>query len=144
MYGGFMSRLTELISHIKNKDPQIGVELDITDWETVGLEIPLLVNMQPTGKYLGEAYHQAGGVPAVMHALLQEGKLHGDALMANGKTVEENYTKQLAALYSETLLPLNAVQASRAVYFWVLGERKLPTVNELRELSNRFEPVLTS
>ncbi len=68
----------------------VGVALDIKDWETVGLNIPLIVNMQPAGKYLGEAYHQAGGVPAVMHALLQEGKLHGHALMVNGKTVAEN------------------------------------------------------
>ncbi|MBF0278895.1 MAG: dihydroxy-acid dehydratase family protein [SAR324 cluster bacterium] len=77
--------------HINAIARQVGVELDIRDWETVGFEIPLLVNMQPTGKYLGEAYHQAGGVPAVMCALLQEGKLHGEALMVNGKTVAENY-----------------------------------------------------
>lgn len=68
----------------------IGVELDITDWEKFGLEIPLLVNMQPAGEYLGEAYHQAGGVPAVMNELLKNGKLHGQALTVNGKTVGAN------------------------------------------------------
>ncbi|HHZ72384.1 MAG TPA: dihydroxy-acid dehydratase [Gammaproteobacteria bacterium] len=66
------------------------VELDISDWETVGLAVPLLVNLQPAGEYLGEAYHQAGGVPAVMHELLKAGKLHGSSMTVAGSTVEEN------------------------------------------------------
>ena len=52
--------------------------------------MPLLVNMQPAGEYLGEDYFRAGGLPAVMHELLQAGRLHGDALTINGKTVAEN------------------------------------------------------
>ena len=66
------------------------VELDISDWQTVGLDVPLLVNLQPAGEYLGEAYHQAGGVPAVMHELLKAGKLHGSSMTVAGSTVEEN------------------------------------------------------
>ncbi|MDP6266358.1 MAG: IlvD/Edd family dehydratase [Arenicellales bacterium] len=66
------------------------IELDISDWETVGLTIPLLVNLQPAGEYLGEAYHQAGGVPAVMHELLKAGRLHGDSMTVAGSTVKEN------------------------------------------------------
>jgi len=66
------------------------IELDISDWETVGLAIPLLVNLQPAGEYLGEAYHQAGGVPAVMHELLKAGRLHGNSMTVAGSTVEEN------------------------------------------------------
>ena len=66
------------------------VPLDIGDWQSVGLAIPLLVNLQPAGEHLGEAYHQAGGVPAVMNELLHAGKLHGDALTVAGTTVEEN------------------------------------------------------
>ena len=66
------------------------IELDISDWETVGLAIPLLVNLQPAGEYLGEAYHQAGGVPAVMHELLKAGRLHGDSMTVAGSTVKEN------------------------------------------------------
>ena len=76
--------------HINAIARLIGVELDITDWQTLGLKIPLLVNMQPAGEYLGEAYHQAGGVPAVMNELLKNGKLHGHALTVNGKTVQAN------------------------------------------------------
>ena len=66
------------------------VNLQIEDWEKVGLAIPLLVNLQPAGEYLGEAYHQAGGVPAVMHELLKAGKLHGNSMTVAGSTVEQN------------------------------------------------------
>ena len=66
------------------------IELDISDWETLGLAVPLLVNLQPAGEYLGEAYHQAGGVPAVMHELLKAGRLHGDSMTVAGSTVKEN------------------------------------------------------
>ena len=76
--------------HINAIASHIGVELDIEEWETIGLDIPLLVNLQPAGEYLGEAYHLAGGVPAVMHELLRAGKLHGDALTCDGTTISEN------------------------------------------------------
>ena len=53
-------------------------------------DVPLLVNMQPAGKYLGEEYYRAGGVPAVMNELLKAGRIHADALTVNGKTMGEN------------------------------------------------------
>jgi len=68
----------------------MGVDLTIEDWQTVGHDLPLLVNCQPAGEYLGEAFHRAGGVPAVMSELLKAGKLHGDALTVTGRTVGEN------------------------------------------------------
>ena len=68
----------------------IGVKLAIEDWETIGYDVPLLVNMQPAGDYLGEDYYRAGGLPAVMHELLAAGRLHGDALTINGKTMADN------------------------------------------------------
>ena len=55
--------------------------------------MPLLVNMQPAGEYLGEEYYRAGGLPAVMHELLEAGRLHGDALTINGKTVADNVAR---------------------------------------------------
>ena len=76
--------------HINAIARHIGVELAIEDWEKVGYDVPLLVNMQPAGAYLGEDYYRAGGLPAVMHELLGAGKLHGDALTINGRTVAEN------------------------------------------------------
>jgi dihydroxy-acid dehydratase len=68
----------------------VGVELNNDDWEKVGYAVPLLVNLQPTGMYLGEEYHRAGGVPAVINELMQGGKIHKSAPTVNGKTIGEN------------------------------------------------------
>ena len=76
--------------HINAIARHIGVPLSIEDWETIGYDVPLLVNMQPAGKYLGEEYHRAGGLPAVLHELMQAGRIHADALTINGKTIGEN------------------------------------------------------
>jgi len=76
--------------HINAIARHVGVKLTIEDWEKVGLDVPLLVNMQPAGKYLGEEYFRAGGLPAVMHELLKAKRIHADALTINGKTMGEN------------------------------------------------------
>jgi dihydroxy-acid dehydratase len=68
----------------------VGVALSTEDWETIGYDVPLLVNMQPAGEYLGEEYYRGGGLPAVMHELLAAGRLHGGARTINGKTIAEN------------------------------------------------------
>jgi len=79
--------------HINAIAQHVGVELKIEDWEKIGYDVPLLVNMQPAGEYLGEEYFRAGGLPAVMHELLQAKRLHGDALTINGKTYAENVAR---------------------------------------------------
>ena len=66
------------------------MKLSIEDWETVGYDLPLLVNMQPAGKYLGEEYFRAGGLPAVMREVFKAGRGHADALTVNGKTMGDN------------------------------------------------------
>jgi dihydroxy-acid dehydratase len=76
--------------HINAIARHVGVPLSIEDWETIGYEVPLLVNMQPAGKYLGEEYYRAGGLPAVLHELAAAGRIHAHALTINGKTVGEN------------------------------------------------------
>jgi dihydroxy-acid dehydratase len=76
--------------HINAIARHIGVKLAIEDWETIGYDVPLLVNMQPAGHYLGEEYFRAGGLPAVMNELLQAGRIHADALTVNGRTMGEN------------------------------------------------------
>jgi dihydroxy-acid dehydratase len=68
----------------------VGVQLSTKDWQTVGYDVPLLVNMQPAGEYLGEEYYRAGGLPAVMNELLAAGRLHGAARTINGRTMAEN------------------------------------------------------
>ena len=67
-----------------------GVKLDNDDWERIGYDIPLLVNLQPAGEYLGEEYHRAGGVPAVVAELIAKGKINDVATTVNGKTLLEN------------------------------------------------------
>ena len=74
----------------------VGVRLDIEDWEKIGYDVPLLVNMQPAGEYLGEEYYRAGGLPAVLHELHAAKRLHGDALTINGKTIAENVARAKA------------------------------------------------
>jgi dihydroxy-acid dehydratase len=67
--------------------------LTIEDWETHGYDVPLLVDMQPAGKYLGEEYYRAGGLPAVMHELLKAKRIHADARTINGKTMGQNVAR---------------------------------------------------
>jgi dihydroxy-acid dehydratase len=67
-----------------------GVELSVDDWQTYGYEVPLLVNMQPAGEYLGEDFYRAGGVPAVVAQLMRQGLIAEGALGANGRTLGDN------------------------------------------------------
>jgi dihydroxy-acid dehydratase len=76
--------------HVNAIARHIGVKLAIDDWETIGHRVPLLVNMQPAGKYLGEEFHRAGGVPAVVNELMKAKLIHESALTANGRTIGDN------------------------------------------------------
>ena len=76
--------------HLNAIARHLGVELSLADWENHGADVPLMVNLQPAGKYLGEDYYRAGGVPAVMGELFRAGMLDGDALTVNGQTVADN------------------------------------------------------
>jgi dihydroxy-acid dehydratase len=67
----------------------MGVELTMEDWQRVGFDVPLIVDCQPTGRFLGERFHRAGGVPAVMAELIQGGLIHEDALTVTGRTIGE-------------------------------------------------------
>jgi dihydroxy-acid dehydratase len=68
----------------------IGVDLPLKDWERLGHKIPLLVNLQPAGEYLGEDYYRAGGVPAVVAQLIGQGLIHEGAMTVNGQTIGDN------------------------------------------------------
>ena len=76
--------------HLQAIARHAGVELHVTDWQKVGFDVPLLVNMQPAGKYLGESFYRAGGVPAVMGELRKAGRLHDGAMTVSGKTMGAN------------------------------------------------------
>jgi dihydroxy-acid dehydratase len=76
--------------HLNAIARHIGVELNNDDWERVGYDVPLLVNVQPAGEYLGEEYHRAGGVPAVVAELIEMGRIDPGAITVNGATLHEN------------------------------------------------------
>ncbi len=76
--------------HLNAIARHIGVDLPVKDWETVGHKIPLLVNLQPAGEYLGEDYYRAGGVPAVVGQLIGQGLINEGAMTVNGRTIGEN------------------------------------------------------
>ena len=76
--------------HINAIARHIGVPLDIRDWETVGHHIHLLANVQPAGQYLGEGFHRAGGISAIVGELMQAGKIQTGAMTVSGKTIGEN------------------------------------------------------
>jgi len=76
--------------HIAAIARHVGIEISLADWQEHGHEVPLLVNLQPAGKYLGEDYHHAGGVPAVVNELMKQGLIQENAITANGRTIGEN------------------------------------------------------
>jgi dihydroxy-acid dehydratase len=82
--------------HINAIAKHMGVKLEVSDWEKVGFDVPLLVNLQPAGEYLAEEYFRAGGLPAVMAELIKAGKLREKAMTASGKTAGENYRGKFA------------------------------------------------
>ncbi len=89
----------------------MGVDLTLEDWQRVGHDIPLLVNCQPAGEYLGEGFHRAGGVPAVFRELIGAGRIHTDAMTVTGKTMGENHTapmdidRAVIRSYDDPLMP---------------------------------------
>src|SRR5918995_2543850 len=94
--------------HIMAMARHAGADLEPADWNH-GHDVPLLVNMQPAGKYLGERFHRAGGVPAVLNELLQAGKIDGDVLTVTGRTLSENVAgresadREMIAAYDKPL-----------------------------------------
>jgi dihydroxy-acid dehydratase len=99
--------------HLNAIARHIGVPLAIEDWETIGYDVPLLVNMQPAGEYLGEDYYRAGGLPAVLYELHAAKRLHGEARTINGKTVAENVA-QAKATNAKVIWPYDKPMKAKA------------------------------
>ena len=76
--------------HVVAMARHAGVEINASDWIEYGYDVPLLLNMQPAGKFLGERFHRAGGVPAVMWELLQAGKLRAQRPTVTGSSMAAN------------------------------------------------------
>jgi dihydroxy-acid dehydratase len=84
----------------------MGVESPLQDWQTIGHKVPLLVNLQPAGEYLSEDFHHAGGIPAVVNRLMEQGLIKENALTANGKTMGEN-CKGKKVLLEDVIFPFD-------------------------------------
>ena len=87
---GAIGGSTNAVIHLAAIAGRLEIDLSLDDWEKYGKDIPTLVNLQPSGKYLMEDFYYAGGVPAVIKQLLDKNLLSKDALTVNGKTIEEN------------------------------------------------------
>jgi dihydroxy-acid dehydratase len=98
----------------------MGVELSLDDWQRIGEDVPLLVNCMPAGKYLGEGFHRAGGVPAVMHELQKAGRLHEDCATVSGKTIGEIVSSTLTS-NADVIYPFETPLKHRAGFIVLSG-----------------------
>ncbi len=124
--------------HINAIARHIGVPLTIEDWQTVGYDVPLIVNMQPAGKYLGEEYYRAGGLPAVMRELLDAGRIHADALTINGKTMGEN-VKHAKAQDADVIRPYGKPLKEQAGFKVLSGNLFDSAVMKTSVISDEFK-----
>jgi dihydroxy-acid dehydratase len=106
--------------HLNAIARHVGVALTLGDWQAHGLDIPLLVNLQPAGDYLGEDYYRAGGVPAVVAQLMGEGLIREEAMTVNGRTIGDN--NRGAAIEDEDVIrPFDRPLKERAGFLVLSG-----------------------
>ena len=105
--------------HVNAIARHIGVKLDNDDWERIGYDVPLLVNMQPAGEYLGEDYYRAGGLPAVVAELIAQGRIK-PAITANGKTLIDNCTGKFTS-DRKVILPYKKPMQKKAGFLNIKG-----------------------
>ncbi len=106
--------------HLMAMAKHAGVELKPEDWQVHGYDIPLLADVQPAGRFLGERFHRAGGVPAIMSELLDAGKLDGNCPTVTGRTVAENLEGR-AATDREVIRPYREPLKERAGFLVLKG-----------------------
>ena len=82
-------------THLSAIAKHLGIKFDLSDWQKLGHNIPLLVNCQPAGEYLMESFHRAGAIPAVMKELIKNKKIHTNIKTVTGKTVGQNLRKKV-------------------------------------------------
>ncbi|MFN6984857.1 MAG: IlvD/Edd family dehydratase, partial [Rhizobium oryzihabitans] len=106
--------------HLAAMAKHAGVELREEDWQVHGYDIPLIANVQPAGKWLGEKYHRAGGTPAIMWELLKAGKLNGGCPTVTGKTMAENLEGR-ESTDRDVILPYDKPLKERAGFLVLKG-----------------------
>jgi dihydroxy-acid dehydratase len=123
--------------HINAIARHVGVKLSVDDWEKVGYDVPLLVNMQPAGEYLGEEYYRAGGLPAVMYELLKARRIHADALTINGKTMGEN-VREAQTTNADVIKPYRSPMKKRAGFKVLKGNLFDSAIMKTSVISDEF------
>jgi dihydroxy-acid dehydratase len=123
--------------HINAIARHVGVKLSVDDWEKIGYDVPLLVNTQPAGKYLGEEYYRAGGLPAVMHELLKAKRIHADALTINGKTMGEN-VKRAQSSDADVIKPYRSPMRKKAGFKVLKGNLFDSAIMKTSVISDEF------
>ena len=124
--------------HLNGIAKHLGIELNNDDWQKIGLDIPLLVNLQPAGEYLGEDYHRAGGVPAVVNQLLSKNLLpHPNAITVNGKTMGEN-CKNKETINKDVIKPIEAPMLSNAGFINMKGNLFDSAIMKTSVISEEF------
>ncbi|MBD1554159.1 IlvD/Edd family dehydratase [Pseudomonas typographi] len=98
----------------------MGIELSLDDWQRIGEDVPLLVDCMPAGKYLGESFHRAGGVPAVLHELQKAGRLHGQCNTVSGRSIGDIVAAH-ASQDAEVIRPFDAPLMHRAGFIVLSG-----------------------
>ncbi|PKR89130.1 dihydroxy-acid dehydratase [Pleomorphomonas diazotrophica] len=114
-----------------------GVPIEPMDWQTVGYDVPLMVNMQPAGSYLSEGFHRAGGLPVVMKALLDHGRLNGEALTVTGRTMAENLAP-FPAPDGEVIKPYEAPIKDKAGFIVLKGNLFDAAIMKTSVISEEF------
>lgn len=113
------------------------VDVPLQDWQTEGLHVPLLVNLQPAGAYLGEDYFHAGGVPAVVSELMKQGLIREDALTVTGKTIGENCRKAEIVL-PDVIRPFDKPLKEDAGFIVFSGNLFNSAIMKLSVISSEF------
>jgi dihydroxy-acid dehydratase len=123
--------------HLNALARHIGVDLQVEEWQEFGEDVPLLVNLMPAGEYLGEDYHHAGGVPAVVKQLMNQGLIHENAMTVNGKTIGENCAK--AAIEDEKVIkPYDQPLKERAGFRVLSGNLFTSAIMKVSVISPEF------
>ena len=123
--------------HLNAIARHIGVDLNNDDWQEIGYDIPLLVNLQPAGEYLGEEFHRAGGVPAVVNELLKAGKIRQTAQTVNGKTLAENCQGREIEM-PEVILPYDHPMQTEAGFINLKGNLFDSAIMKTSVMSDEF------
>jgi dihydroxy-acid dehydratase len=114
----------------------IGIDLPLKDWETVGHRVPLLVNLQPAGEYLGEDYYRAGGVPAVVAQLMTAGLIREGAITVNGRTLADN-CRGTAILDERVIRPFERPLTEHAGFLVLSGNLFEAATSPIRMIPKR-------